>query len=326
MGRDTEGGIMELADIRTVTILGTGMMGPGIAFLFARAGYTTTIWGPNEQEVEKGRENFARNARDMVREGLITARVADEVIGRTAVTADMAAACADADFVCEAVLEILELKQDIFAQLEQHCPGHTVLTSNTSTLMPSDLCAKMTDPSRMLVAHFWNPAHLVPLVEVCGHAKTEPGAIELTMALLKRIGNEPVHIKKEILGFIGNRIMHAMNREALALVSAGVCTPEDVDKVVLTSFGPRFANLGLLEYLDFCGLDHIQRVQKYLYADLDSTPGPLPVIDRKVAAGELGCKSGTGLFDWSGRDTDGPRLRRDQEFVRRLKQDREGRQ
>lgn len=313
---------MELENVRNVTVLGTGMMGPGIALLFARAGYATTIWGPNEQEVEKGKANLVRNVEDMVREGFMSEDQGKSVVATTTVTADLEQAGAEADFVSEAVLEVLELKQDIFAQLDKACPPKTIITSNTSTLMPSDLCAKMTNKSRMLVAHFWNPAHLVPLVEVCGHADTAPEAVEVTMGLLKKIGNEPVHIKKEILGFIGNRVMHAMNREALALVSEGVCTPEDVDKVVQTSFGPRFANLGLLEYLDFCGLDHIQRIQKYLYGDLDATPGPLPVIDRKVEAGELGCKTDKGLFDWSNRDKDGPRKRRDQEFVRRMKEKR----
>ncbi len=306
--------------IKHVTILGTGMMGPGIALLFARAGYQTFIWGPNAEEEEKGKDNFEHNVNDLFNQNIISQEEADRCRANTQVTCDWKTATENADFVVEAVLEILELKQDIFARLETSCPKTAILTSNTSTLLPTDISAKMTSPERMLVAHFWNPAHLVPLVEVCGHSNTDPAAINATLQLLKDIGQEPVHIKKEILGFIGNRIMHAMNREALALVSDGVCTPEDIDKVVLASFGPRFANLGLLEYLDFVGLDHIQRIQNYLYADLDSTPGPLPVINDKVEKNELGCKTGTGLFNWADRDPNGPRVRRDAEFLRRIQE------
>lgn len=311
---------MQLSDIKKITILGTGMMGPGIALIFARAGYKTTILGRSENAVLKGRRNFIRNLDDLLQQGIISKDHAEFCLSNTTVTCDWNDATRDADFVIEAVVEILEIKQDIFARLEESCPERTILTSNTSTLLPSDVSAKMNKKSQMLVAHFWNPAHLVPLVEVCGHSDTDPETIDITMQLLKKIGNEPVYIKKEILGFIGNRIMHAMNREALALVSVGVCTAEDIDKVVTTSFGPRFANLGLLEYLDYVGLDHIQRIQKYLYADLDATAGPLPIIDEKVAHDELGYKTGTGLFDWSNRDPDGPRIRRDQEFLRRLKE------
>jgi 3-hydroxybutyryl-CoA dehydrogenase len=310
---------MQLSDIQNITILGTGMMGPGIALLFARAGYKTVIWGPDEDAEIKGRKNYIQHINTLLEQNIITPNEADICVANTNVTSDWDKALHQTDFVAEAVLEILDLKQDIFARLENTCPESAILTSNTSTLLPSDISAKMKNKSRMLVAHFWNPAHLVPLVEVCGNADTSAEAIDLTMQLLKNIGNEPVFIKKEILGFIGNRVMHAMNREALALVSNGVCTPEDIDKVVTTSFGPRFANLGLLEYLDFVGLDHIQRIQKYLYADLDSTAGPLAIIDDKVKKGELGCKTGVGLFDWSARDPDGPRIRRDQEFLRRIK-------
>ncbi len=310
---------MQFDEIQNITVLGTGMMGPGIALLFARAGYSTILWGPNRDEEDRGRDNYERNVKDLVDQGIISTDKAERCRANVGVTCDWDKATANADFVAEAVIERLNVKQDIFAKLETSCPDHAILSSNTSTLLPTDLSKNMQDKSRMLVAHFWNPAHLAPLVEVCPHPGTDAHVVELTMQLLKTIGNEPVHIKKEILGFIGNRVMHAMNREALALVSEGVCTPEDIDKVVLTSFGPRFANLGLLEYLDFVGLDHIQRIQNYLYGDLDNTPGPLPVIDQKVEKGELGCKTGVGLFDWSNRDNDAPRIRRDQEFLRRIK-------
>jgi 3-hydroxybutyryl-CoA dehydrogenase len=138
------------------------------------------------------------------------------------------------------------------------------------------------------------------------------------MEILKKIGNEPVLMRKEILGFIGNRIMHAMNREALALIGEGVCDPGDIDKVVNASFGPRFANLGPMEYLDFSGLDLIKNIQEYLYGDLDTTPGVLPLIEKLTSEGKLGLKAGSGLFDWS-RKENRIRENRDKAFIERLK-------
>jgi 3-hydroxybutyryl-CoA dehydrogenase len=207
----------------------------------------------------------------------------------------------------------------MFFQLEDICPGETIIASNTSTLLPTPLSEKMKHKERLLVAHFWNPAHLAPLVEVCGSPATDPEVIETTLAILRKIGNEPVLMRKEILGFIGNRIMHAMNREALALISAGVCEAEDIDRVVNTSFGPRFAHLGPMEYLDFSGLDLIRNIQGYLYGDLDNTPGVLPAIDKLVSEGKLGLKTGKGLFDWSQKENN-IREKRDKEFIRRLKE------
>lgn len=305
-----------------VTVLGTGMMGPGIALLFAQNDFSVTMWGPTLKDESRGSDNYQRIVQDMERLAIFDEPTAQKCRRNVVVTSEWSVATAAADIVIEAVPEILELKQKIFLRLEQSCPAHTIFASNTSTLLPSAIAAEMTDKSRALVAHFWNPAHLVPLVEVCGHLGTHPEVIAQVMELLQSIGCEPVHIRKEILGFIGNRIMHAMNREALALVSAGVCSPEDIDRVVLSSFGPRFANLGLLEYLDFVGLEHVQRIQNYLYADLDATPGELPIITQKVAQGELGCKTGKGLFDWSKRDPNGPGVRRDAEFIRRRQEKR----
>jgi len=207
----------------------------------------------------------------------------------------------------------------MFAKLEEICSIQTIFASNTSTLLPTALSHKIIHNERLLVAHFWNPAHLAPLVEVCGSPDTSVDVINTTMDLLRKIGNEPVLIRKEILGLIGNRIMHAMNREALALISNDVCDPEDIDKVVLSSFGPRFANLGPMEYLDFSGLDLIKNIQGYLYSDLDTTKGVLPIIDKLVSEGNLGIKTGKGLFNWSKKENN-IRENRDKEFICRIKE------
>jgi 3-hydroxyacyl-CoA dehydrogenase len=309
---------MRLEDVRKVAVLGTGMMGPGIALQFAKAGYDVALWGIDEDDLVRGRAGFVRALADLTGRGVLSATDARAARGRLTLTRDLAEAVSGADFVSEAVPETLELKQAMFARLEGHARPDTVLSSNTSGLMPSRISERMSTRSRMLVAHFWNPAHLCPLVEVCGNPETTDAVKQLTVALLRRLGNRPVLIRVEIPGFIGNRIMHAMNREAISLVQKGVCTAEEIDEAVLASFGPRFANLGIMEYLDFSSLDHIARIQSYLYDDLENGGGTMPLVADLVRRGRLGAKSGSGLCDWSAKTIEDVRTRRDQEFVRRL--------
>jgi 3-hydroxybutyryl-CoA dehydrogenase len=311
---------MRVEDVRKVAVLGTGMMGPGIALQFAKAGYAVALWGIDGDDLERGRAGFARALSDLTRRGIVSALDARAARRRLTVTCELERAVADADFVSEAVPETLELKQEVFSRLERHAWREAVLSSNTSGLMPSRIAERMTTRERMLVAHFWNPAHLCPLVEVCGNPDTTDEAKQLTMALLRRIGNRPVLMRVEIPGFIGNRIMHAMNREAISLVQKGVCTAEEIDEAVLASFGPRFANLGIMEYLDFSSLDHIARIQSYLYDDLEKGGGTMPLVAALVRQGRLGARSGGGLCDWTAKTVDDVRRRRDEEFMRRLRE------
>jgi len=310
---------MQFEEIKTITVLGTGNMGPGIALQFAKAGYQVFTWGRNQLSVEKGVANFKRNIDDLIRESIISDDEAERIYKNNTITNNLDEAVSTTDFIVEAIAENLEVKQDIFTKLEALTSERTIYASSTSTLLPTPLSEKIRLKERFLVAHFWNPAYLAPLVEVCGSPHTSVETTEATMKLLSFIGNEPVLMKKEILGFIGNRIMHAMNREALHLIGTGVVTPEEVDKAILGSFGPRFANLGPMEYLDFSGLDLIKAIQGYLYADLDNTPGVLPAVEERVNKRELGAKSGKGLFDWKHKNTGEIRKKRDQEFIRKMK-------
>ncbi|MBD3274055.1 MAG: 3-hydroxyacyl-CoA dehydrogenase family protein [Candidatus Marinimicrobia bacterium] len=310
---------MDVSQISRILVLGTGNMGPGIALQFARAEYDTVIWGRNEPSAMKGMQHLKDYLHDLLREEILSEEEAEQITHRVTPSYDLKAACKNVDFAVEALSEDLKLKQQIFSQLDEFCAPETILASSTSTLYPSSINEQMNLSERMLVAHFWNPAYLAPLVEVCGSRETSETTKEVTMKLLSKIGNEPVLMKKEILGFIGNRLMHAMNREAISLVEKGVVSPDDIDKVINTSFGPRFANLGLLEYLDASGLDLIKSIQGYLYGDLDTTGGVMSFIEQKVEEGELGAKSGNGFFEWSNRSLDDIRYKRDIEFVRRQK-------
>jgi 3-hydroxybutyryl-CoA dehydrogenase len=312
---------MKTDDIKNVAVLGTGTMGPGIALQFARAGFHVNLWGRNGPSRDKGSRNLQRCIDDLLREGVLDEGKVRSILDNACPTADLEEATGDAQLVVEAIPEILELKQDLLAGVEGICSRETILASTTSTLLPTPLSEKLRYQDRLIVAHFWNPAYLAPLVEVCGSGETSREVVATTMDILKKTGNQPVLMRKEIPGFLGNRIMHAMNREALFLIGEGVCDPGDIDLVVNTSFGPRFANLGPMEYLDAVGLDLVKNIQGYLYADLDDTPGVVPLIGRLVREGNLGMKTGKGLFDWSGKE-DRIREKRDREFIRRWKEEK----
>jgi 3-hydroxybutyryl-CoA dehydrogenase len=310
---------MKTENIHNIAVLGTGTMGPGIAIQFARAGFHVTLWGRNETSRENGSRNLQRCLDELQEEEILDEEEARRIRDHTFLTADLEEATADAQLLVEAIPEILEMKQELFAGLEGICSRETIFASTTSTLLPTPLSEKLEYKDRLIVTHFWNPAYLAPLVEVCGSGKTSQAVTETTMALLKKTGNQPVLMRKEIPGFLGNRIMHAMNREALNLINEGVCDPEDIDLVVNMSFGPRFANLGPMEYLDAVGLDLVKNIQGYLYGDLDDSSGVMPLIDRLVREGNLGMKTGKGLFDWSMKE-DRIRENRDKDFIRRWKE------
>jgi 3-hydroxybutyryl-CoA dehydrogenase len=176
------------------------------------------------------------------------------------------------------VLEDLPLKQKLFAEIETHVRPRTILASNTSVIPITQIMEGLRDRSRALGAHWWNPPYLVPLVEVIGTQWTSPAAIDWTIALHKAAGKMPVHVKKDVPGFVGNRLQHALWREAIALVERGVCDAETVDTVIKASFGRRLAVLGPLENADLVGTDLTLAIHRTVLPDIDRTPGPLPYL------------------------------------------------
>ncbi len=175
---------------------------------------------------------------------------------------------------------------------------------------------------RMMVTHFWNPPYLVPLVEIVHHDRLGEEARQVAMEFIKVLGKTPVVLKKDIAGHIGNRLQHALYREALYLIEESVAEPEDIDKVVLNSFGPRFSTIGPMECFDSCGLDLHKKVQSYLYPTLCREEHPQKILLDKIEAGELGEKAGQGLFDWSHKDSEDFRRRRNKRFIEIIKQNR----
>jgi 3-hydroxybutyryl-CoA dehydrogenase len=230
---------------------------------------------------------------------------ADRVIGGSSI----AWAAANASIIIEAAPERLALKQQIFATLEQHAPADAILASNTSALPISQIAAGLPTRERILGAHFWNPPHLVPLVEIVLMDEANRPAAERLAGVLRAIGRHPVFVQRDIPGFIGNRLQHALKREAIALVAAGVCDAETIDDVVKQGFGARLGVLGPLEQSDLVGLDLTKNIHDTLIPDLDTTAHTHPYLETLIAKGDLGMKTGRGFRQWTPEQADAVRER-----------------
>jgi 3-hydroxybutyryl-CoA dehydrogenase len=218
--------------------------------------------------------------------------------------ADLAAAVREADYVVEAVLEDLPLKQRLFVEIEQHVRPDTILASNTSVIPITKIMEGLKRRERALGTHWWNPPYLVPLVEVIETQWTSAAAVDFTMKLHVAAGKTPAHVKKDVPGFIGNRLQHALWREAIALVENGICDAETVDNVIKAAFGRRLAVLGPLENADMVGTDLTLAIHKTVLPAIDSRPHPSPYLEKLVQDGKLGFKSGEGFRKWSPQQQD----------------------
>jgi 3-hydroxybutyryl-CoA dehydrogenase len=274
-----------------IAVIGAGLMGHGIAQVFALAGHDVTIYDPVTASLDTAKARILTNLRDLGDD--------QSAVERVQPTPELAAAVRDADYVVEAVLEDLALKQKLFVEIEQHVRADTILASNTSVIPITKIMEGLRDRSRALGTHWWNPPYLVPLVEVIGTQWTSQQAIDFTMALHKDAGKQPAHVKKDVPGFIGNRLQHALWREAIALVEHGICDAETVDTVIKASFGRRLAVLGPLENADLVGTDLTLAIHQTVLPDIEHRPGPSPYLEALVAQKKLGFKSGEGFRTWS---------------------------
>jgi len=285
-----------------IGVVGGGLMGHGIAYLLAAAGHRVAVFEPSA-EIRASLAARLQAIADLLEDD------DPALLQRIAVHATLAPAVQGAAFVFEAAPEKLPLKQKIFAELEQFTAPDTILASNSSAIPSTEIGRHLAHRERVVGTHFWNPPHLVPLVEVVQNEKTGADVVQRTIQLLRDAGKMPVHVRRDVPGFVGNRLQHAMKREAIALVAAGVCDAETVDIVVREGFGARTAVLGPMEQSDLVGTNLTLDIAEVLYADLDRTPGPHPLLRALVAAGKLGMKTGEGLRKWTPEQADAVRTR-----------------
>jgi 3-hydroxybutyryl-CoA dehydrogenase len=281
-----------------IAILGAGTMGRGIAQVFAVCGRPVRLYDPSPDALLGAPQAIRRGLEPFLKLGLYTPEEAGRCLENIAFCADLSGACRDAPVVFETAPEDLGLKQALLAQAESAAAADALLCSNTSALSVTAMARDLARPERLVGAHFWNPAQIIPCVEVVRGEKTGDRAVSEVKSLLEAAGKEPVLVQREVPGFLGNRLQHALQREALYLVEQGIASPEDVDRVVKYGFGLRYALMGPLERADLGGLDVTWAVQQTVLPDLDNRTTASPLLREKVRAGELGVKTGRGFYEW----------------------------
>ena len=282
-----------------ITIIGAGLMGHGMAQIFAVHGHKVWLVDVNEELLNSAKDRVQANLTNMQAQGVRFDTDIEEILDNIITTADLGIACEGSAFVFEAVFEDLELKQRLFADLDSLCPPETILCSNTSVISITEIAKKSQHRERIVGTHFWNPPYLIPLVEVIRTEESADWCIKTTYDLLARVGKHPVHVHKDAPGFVGNRLQHALWREAFAIIDEGICDPATVDEVIRNGFGLRLPILGPVETADMVGLDLTLAIHNYILKYINADPTPSTTLQAKVEADELGFKSGKGFLEWS---------------------------
>jgi len=300
-------------------VIGTGMMGPGIALTLALGGVPSTILSRTPEGAGAGLAKARDRARMLAETGLVETAAAERAASLVSAGANFDDAIRGASLVIESAPEDMPFKQRLFARMDALAPPDAVLASNTSGLSVTAIARDCARPERVLTTHFWNPPHLMPLVEIVMGERTAPEAAEAVRTLLEGCGKTPVVVRKDRPGQLGNRLQMALAREAAYILAAGIATAEDVDAVIKNALGIRMPAYGLLEHLDVTGLDLALSVAEYVGRDLYNEPRAPAYFRDMVARGDLGAKTGQGFYNWSIKNADQVRARRDAFLVEVLR-------
>lgn len=294
-----EGIAMTTDAVTTVAVVGAGTMGPGMSVVFASHGFDVRLADIKPDVLERAKATVEVVYKTLIGGGLLSAADADAGRGRLRYTTDVREAVRGAGFVVEAIPERLGLKQQFFAEAEREVSPETILASNTSGIPITKLGEAVARPERVVGMHWSNPPHLIPVVEVIRGERTSQATVDATRRIVERVGMIPVVVRRDVPGFVENRILYAIMREALHLLEEGIASAEDIDTITRWGIGYKLAVIGPLELLDVAGLDIYDSVASYLNADLSRRADVSPLIKRKVEAGELGIKTGRGLFEYT---------------------------
>lgn len=310
-------------DIGSVCIIGSGTMGSSIALNFARSGLDVDLFDISDQALERGFSLIQTALGTLAGNGLTAKNDVPAILSRVRGTTDLGSAAADTAFVIECAPENLEIKQRVFRQLEAHFPNDTIFASNTSSLGPTRIASVLSWRNRFVAANFWNPAHLLPLVEIMPGEDTSEETVQFTREILKRIGKEPVVLSKETPGYIGNRLQFALLREALYLVDSGIASKEDVDRAVKFGIGRRLGETGPLETADLGGTHVFASICESLFSELCSSRDVSPTLLDAVRRGDLGYSTGRGLYEWPPEKLEQIQKNRQETLIEWLKKDQD---
>lgn len=283
----------------SVAVVGAGLMGVGIAQVFALAGHEVTLQDVNAEALGRAGEAVRANLAFLAERGLGSVAEIEPAVARIRTATGLADAVRSVDVVVECVFEDLALKQSVFEELDRACPPETILCTNTSVMSITEIGAKARHKERVVGTHFWNPPYLIPLVEVVRTAAVADDVVEKTMALLRSVGKHPIDCKKDVPGFVANRLQHALWREAISIVEHGIADARTVDESIRFGPGLRLPILAPMENADMVGLDLTLAIHSYILPHLEASGEPSPLLREKVTAGDLGFKTGKGFQTWS---------------------------
>lgn len=311
---------MKADQIKTVAVVGAGLMGHGIAQAFAQEGFQVNVTDTSESVLAVVKDRIRSNLVAFVEEKFISQNEVEKILNRIHVFTNLDQAIREVDFVTEVIFEDLKTKQNVFKEMEMFCSPDTILASNTSSFRMTEISLFMEKPERAIITHWFNPPHLVPLVEVVLGERTSEETYQTTIDLLLGIKKIPVKVQKEIPGFLINRIQTAIHREMYSLLEMGAASAEDLDLAVKASLGFRLASLGPLLVRDLAGLDVLCKVEEWLVKEIDSGTEVNKILKDKVVQRELGVKTGKGFFEYTPESVEAIIKERDRQFVRRLKE------
>jgi len=306
---------VKLTDLKTIAVTGLGTMGRGITQCLAAGGYEVRCYDAAETELKRAVPMIDAMQQTLVQAEMLTPNAAKDSLRRIRPFNDLAKCLEGAQLVIEAIPENLDLKLSFYSRIDQICRPDVVFASNTSGLSITRLAAATRRPEKVAGFHFWNPAHLMPLIEVTKGEKTSDDTAELLLALARRLGKKPILVRRDVPGFIGNRLQYAVFREALHLVQEGIASPEDVDTAMKAGPGIRYAFLGPLETADLGGLDVFTSISSYLFADLCADAKPPTCLTDLVKDGKLGVKAGRGFYEYGGETLSELLSTRDQKLI-----------
>jgi len=309
---------MRLEDIKKIGVAGAGTMGSGIALMMALKGYEVVVTDVEEKYLENGKRIISIDNEGLIGEGIITAEEAKTAVEKISFTTDRKV-FADADVIIEAIIEKIDIKQDFWKEVEGIAREDAIFATNTSGLSITKICEKLNNKRRFAGMHWWNPPHIIPLIELIKADETADETIKLLSELVEKIGKKSVVVQKDANGFIGNRLQFAVFREALKIVEDGIATVEDVDKAMKYGPGFRYPVLGPFETADLGGLDTFYYISSYLFNELSDAKKPNELLQKLVDEKNLGVKSGKGFYDYSGGKDEEAMKRRDKNFFKMLK-------
>lgn len=292
-----------MSEKKKVAVLGAGVMGTGIAQLFATKGYPVTIIYVYDDIVRANPiETMKENLKVLCDNGVIKEEEIPSILENVTCTEDMEAAAKSADIIFECIVEDLATKQEYFKKLDELCAPETILATNTSVISVTEIAEKSIHKERIIGTHFWKPAYIIPLVEVVKTENVSEKVVKETYDLFEAAGKKPVIVEKDVPGFLANRMQHALFREAISIVENGIATPADVDKAIKYGFGMRLGVMAPMEVIDSGGIDLTYSIHKYLFPHIENSTTPSPMMKKLLDDGKLGFKTGEGFQKWSPED------------------------